>query len=233
MARTQAVNQQKKAAAASNTTAATSTAPAAAAALRTSAKRSPAKPSVTSDPATKKTKILKAPAAESEKSPEKEIEVGKAGKEIATVTVSAAETELFSETDSTLEDFFLGTEEAGQSDAPVDITPVAEIPTEIEGSSGSLVGKTYNLRTRHEKQPQLEESGSKNEEDDEESGSDDEDEDDEDEDEESGSKNDEVAKKREVTPTKIHQNVARLKGSGNRGRPIVPVSPSGTIELSF
>ena len=70
MARTQAVNQQKKAAAASNTTAATSTAPAAAAALRTSAKRSPAKPSVTSDPATKKNKILKAPAGESEKSPE-------------------------------------------------------------------------------------------------------------------------------------------------------------------
>ena len=220
--RTQAVNQQKKAAAASNTTAATSTAPAAAAALRTSAKRSPAKPSVTSDPATKKTKILKAPAGESEKSPEKEIEVGKAGKEIATVTVSAEENELFSSTDSTLEDFFLGTDEAGQSDAPLEITTVAEIPTEKEGSSCSLVGITYNLRKRPQKIDQPEESGS-----------DDEDEDDEDEDEESGSKNDEVAKKREVTPTKIHQNVARLKGSGNRGRPIVPVSPSGTLELSF
>ena len=42
-----------------------------------------------------------------------------------------------------------------------------------------------------------------------------------------------VAKKPDVTPSKIHQIVARLKGSGSRGRPIVPVSPSGTIELSL
>ncbi len=125
MARTQAVNQQKKAAAASNTTAATSTAPAAAAALLTSsAKRSPVKPRVISVRVPKKTKIFTAPAADREISPEKEIDAGKAGKEIATGTGIAAEPELFSETDSTLalEEFLMETEVPGNNDAPADIT---------------------------------------------------------------------------------------------------------------
>ncbi len=100
MARTQAVNQQKKAVAASNTTAATSTAPAAAAALRTSsAKRGPVQTKVISDRAPKKAKVLTAPAAEREGSPEKEI---------ATDSGITAETDLFPETDINLADFFYG-----------------------------------------------------------------------------------------------------------------------------
>ena len=206
MARLQAVNQQKSAVAAA---AATSTAAAAAAVVR-SPNRPKRGPAQIREPAQKKNKKLKPAAAG------KEIDAGKeivAGKEIG------AENDLFSSTNSTLDEFFLGTGEAGQSDDLVDITPVAEIPTEIEGSSGSLVGKTYNLRTRPPKNDQPEESGSDDE--------------DEDNDETEDDSADAVAKKRDVTPTKIHQNVARLKGSGNRGRPIVPVSPSGTLELSF
>ena len=169
----------------------------------------------------KKTKILTAPAADREISPEKEIDAGKAGKEIATGTGIAAEPELFSETDSTLalEDFLMETEVPGNNDAPADITTGTENAPEKDGSSCSLGGKTYNLRTRRENQTHIDDSNSE-----------DEDEDNDDNEEDSA---DEVAKKREVTPTKIHQNVARLKGSGNRGRPIVPVSPSGTIELFF
>jgi hypothetical protein len=220
MARTQAVNQQKKAVAASNTTAATSTAPAAAAALRTpSAKRSPVKPSVISDRAPKKTKTLMAPAADREISPEKEINAGTVGKEIATGTGIDAETDLFPELDSTLQDFLMGTDLAGKKDAPADIPPGKEIAIEKDGSSCSLVGKIYNLRTRPEKQTHLDESDTDAE--------------DEEKDESDEDSADDVPKKPDVTPTKIHQNVARLKGSGSRGRPIVPVSPSGTIELSF
>ena len=222
MARPQAVNQQKRAAAASNTTAATSTAPAAAAALRTSsAKRSPVKPKVISDRATKKAKVLPALATDRDRSPEKEIDAGKAGKEIATGTGIAAEPELLSGTDSTLalDEFLMEMEVDENNDAPADITQEKEIPTEKEGSSCSLGRNTYNFRTRPEKQIHMDESNSE-----------DEDEDNDDNEEDSA---DDVPKKPDATPTKIHQNVARLKGSGSRGRPIVPVSPSGTIELSL
>jgi hypothetical protein len=218
MARTQAVNQQKKAAAASNTTAATSTAPAAAAALRTSAaKRSPVKPRVTSDPPPKKAKIPTAPAADREKSTEKEIDQGQ---EIATGSGITAETDLFSEgPDINLEDFLMETEFEGKKNASADITPGTDLPIEKEGSSCSLAGSTYNLRTRREKQPSLDESDTDPEE--------------EEKDESDEDSSDDVPKKPDATPPKIHQNVARLKGSGGRGRPIVPVSPSGTIELFF
>ncbi len=94
-----------------------------------------------------------------------------------------------------------------------------DIPIEKEGSSCSLAGIKYNLRTRPEKQPHLDDSETDAE--------------DEEKDESDEDSADDVPKKLEATPTKIHQNVARLKGSGSRGRPIVPVSPSGTIELSL
>jgi hypothetical protein len=206
MARPQAVNQQKKAVAASNTTA---------------AKRSPVKPKVTSDRATKKAKLIPALATDRDRSPEKEIGAGKAGKEIATGTGIAAEPELLSGTDSTLalDDFLMEMEVHENNDAPTNINQETEIPTEKEGSSCRLGKNTYNFRTRPEKQIHMDESDSE-----------DEDEDNDDNEENSA---DEVPKKPDATPPKIHQNVARLKGSGSRGRPIVPVSPSGTIELSL
>ena len=217
MARSQALNQQKKALAASKTTAATSTAPAAAAALNaSSAKRSPAKPKNTSDPVPKKAKVITATAADREQSTEKEIEAGKA---IATDSVFTEETDLFPETDITLDDFLMETDLAAKKDGPADLPPGRDIPIETEGSSCSLAGSTYNLRTRPDKKPHREESDTDAE--------------DEDQDESDEDSADEVPKKPDATPTKIHQNVARLKGSGSRGRPIVPVSPSGTIELSL
>ena len=156
MARSQALNQQKKALAASKTTAATSTAPAATAALRTSsAKRSPVKPKVISDRATKKAKVLPALATDRDRSPEKEIG---AGKEIATDSGITAETELFPETDFSLDEFLMETDQAGKKDATADIPPGTDIPIEKDGSSCSLAGIKYNLRTRPEKQPHLDDS---------------------------------------------------------------------------
>ena len=111
------------------------------------------------------------------------------------------------------------TDLAAKKDAPADLAPGRNIPIEIEGSSCSLAGSTYNLRTRPDKQQHREESDTDAE--------------DEDQDESDEDSADEVPKTPDATPTKIHQNVARLKGSGSRGRPIVPVSPSGTIELSL
>ena len=217
MARTQAVNQQKKAAAASNMTAATSTAPAAAAALRTStAKRSPATTKVVSDRPPKKARIPSPPAADRVRSPEKESD---AGKEIATDSGITPENVLFPETEMNLEDFLMETDFAVKKNALADIPPGTNIPIETEGSSCSLAGIKYNLRTRPEKQSQLSDSETDAE--------------DEDKDESDEDSVDDVPKKPDETPTKIHQNVARLKGSGSRGRPIVPVSPSGTIELSL
>ena len=80
-------------------------------------------------------------------------------------------------------------------------------------------GTTYNFRTRRAKEPYVEDSDTDPEE--------------EEKDENEEDSVNDVAKKPDVTPSKMHQNVARLKGSGSRGRPIVPVSPSGTIELSL
>jgi hypothetical protein len=218
MVRTQALNQQKKAVAALSTPAATSTAPAAAAALRTSssAKRSPVKTKVVSERAHKKAKVPSAPATDRVRSPEKEID---AGKEIATGSGITAETNLFPETDINLAEFLMETDFAEKKDATADITPGTDIPSEKEGSSCSLAGIKYNLRTRPEKQPHLDDSDTDAE--------------DEEKDESDEDSADDVPKKPDATPTKIHQNVARLKGSGSRGRPIVPVSPSGTIELSL
>ncbi len=77
-------------------------------------------------------------------------------------------------------------------------------------------GKSYNMRERKPKDttPLPDGTEEDGEEEDDEKEDDDKDEDLRD-------------KKKDVTPSKIHQNVARLKKG--RGRPVVPVSPKGTI----